>query len=86
MDLMQITRNLAQHGAKRKLVRAIPFLGSVFSALYVAQRIRTKGVRRGAVDAALDLTPIVGQLKAVYELFRGDIIAPPDTRHALPAR
>ena len=77
METRELARDVAVRGAKWKLARAIPVLGIVFSALFVVQKIRTKGARRGGLDAALDMTPVVGRLKAVYEFFRGDIIRPP---------
>ncbi|MDQ3035241.1 MAG: hypothetical protein M3Y87_22735 [Myxococcota bacterium] len=76
METQEIAKDLAKRGAKWKLARAIPVLGIVFSAMFVVHKIRTKGARRGGVDAALDMTPVVGRLKAVYEFFRGDIIQP----------
>lgn len=82
METKELAKQAAVRGAKWKLARAIPVLGIVFSAFFVVQKIRAKGARRGGVDAALDLTPVVGRLKAVYEFFRGDIISPPPDRLA----
>jgi hypothetical protein len=68
--------------ARRRLVRAVPVLGVAFAAFHAAQKIREKGYVRGAIDVALDLTPVVGRAKAVYEFFRGDIIGPDLDRSA----
>ena len=72
----QIIRFLATHQVRRRLMRAVPVLGFALAAYSVVQRVRTKGVRRGGLDALLDLTPVVGRIKAVYETFAGDIITP----------
>jgi hypothetical protein len=70
------TRSLASRHVRRRLGRAIPALGLALVAYSLVQRVRAKGLRRGGLDALLDLTPVVGQVKAVYELFAGDIITP----------
>jgi hypothetical protein len=62
--------------AKRRLARAVPVVGVAFAAFHAAQKIRAKGYVRGSIDVALDLTPVVGRAKAIYEFFRGDIIGP----------
>ena len=66
--------------AKRRLARAVPVLGVAFAAAHAAQKLRDKGAVRGAIDVALDLTPVVGRAKAIYEFFRGDLIADLETR------
>jgi hypothetical protein len=72
----QLARSLAARHVRRRLARAIPALGLALVAYSVVQRVRAKGLRRGGLDTLLDLTPVVGQVKAVYELFAGDIITP----------
>lgn len=72
----QLALTVASHHVRRRLPRFVPVLGAAFAAYAIIQRIRAKGWGRGSLDAALDLTPIVGQVKAVYELFAGDVIAP----------
>jgi len=62
--------------ARRRLARAVPVVGVAFAVFHAAQKIRAKGHVRGAIDVALDLTPVVGRAKAIYEFFRGDIIGP----------
>lgn len=81
MDVKNLAKKMAHHGVKRKLLRAIPLAGVAFSAFYVWRNIQTKGAARGGVDSALDMTPVVGRIKALYEMFRGDIIpAQPDVQ------
>lgn len=77
MNLQMLAKKATGKLVRRRLARAIPILGVGFAALHAGQKVRDKGWARGGADAALDLTPYVGRVKAVYELFRGDIIAPP---------
>lgn len=67
---------LLRRGARRRLVRLIPVVGVVFAAVHVRRTVRAKGPMHGSVDAALDLLPIVGPIKAVAELLVGDLIGP----------
>jgi hypothetical protein len=71
-----IGKRVLTRAAKRRLARAVPVVGVAFAAFHAAQKIRTKGYVRGSIDVALDLTPVVGRAKAIYEFFRGDIIGP----------
>lgn len=77
MNLKTLAKKATGKLVRRRLARAIPVLGVGFAALHAGQKIRHKGWARGGADAALDLTPYVGRAKALYELFRGDIIPPP---------
>lgn len=86
MRLSALARRLATTSAQRKLLRAIPVLGLFLSVLYVVRTIRAKGVARGSVDAALDMTPGVGRAKALVEAFRGDLIPPKPRRQEQHAR
>ena len=79
MNKRSVAKNVATRAVIWKLARAMPVLGIVVSAFYLARRIRTKGAMRGSVDTALDMTPFVGRLKAIYELFAGDVIPPKRT-------
>jgi hypothetical protein len=74
--LTHLTRSLASRHVARRVSRAIPVLGLALVAYSVVHRMRAKGLRRGGLDALLDLTPVVGQIKAAYELFASDIIKP----------
>lgn len=67
---------LTTRAARRRLARAVPVVGSAVAALQAANTIRRKGWVRGAADVALDLTPYVGRVKAIYELCRGELIPP----------
>ena len=77
MDVKSGAKKAGTAVVRRKLIRAIPLVGPIFAVFHVAETIREKGPARGGLDAALDLTPVVGRAKALYEAFKGDIIAAP---------
>lgn len=79
MNAKNLAQRLLSRRVRRSLVRTIPLLGTVFAGSHVYRRIRDKGARRGGIDAALDLTPGVGTIKAIYEMIRGDLISAKST-------
>ena len=58
----------------KKLVKAIPIIGTVFTVGLAGRDIKKKGLVPGAVHVGLDVTPVVGTAKNVVEIFTGDII------------
>ena len=58
----------------KKLLKAIPFIGPVFSVGFAGYDIKKKGVVPGAIHLGLDVTPVVGTAKNVVEIFTGDWI------------
>jgi hypothetical protein len=73
-DRMSITRQAVQYGQRRvarRLLRAVPWLGSVVALATLAAAIRRKGPVRGVVDTALDFIPVVSGLKNTAEIVRG---------------
>lgn len=76
MQMRELMATWAARGAGKRLARAIPFFGIIVAAFYARKKVKAKGFARGGLDTALDFTPVVGRMKAVYEFFRGDIIAP----------
>lgn len=81
IDAVRMNEIIKQHAlrfthklATRKLLKAVPVLGAVFAATLAYRKVQEKGLARGAVDTALDLTPIVGRIKALTEIFTGDLI------------
>jgi hypothetical protein len=71
MGVNQQFRQFATRRATRKLTRAVPWLGAVVAILTIGSAIRRKGWVRGALDTALDFTPVVGTVKNVCEVGRG---------------
>jgi hypothetical protein len=69
-----MTRQLRQYAtrrATRKLVRAVPWLGAVIALATLGSAIKRKGWFGGALDTALDFTPVVGTMKNMAEVGRG---------------
>ena len=58
----------------KKLLKAIPIIGPVFTVGFAGRDIHKKGLVPGAAHVALDLTPVVGTAKNVLEIFTGDLI------------
>jgi len=72
-------------GVAKRLIKPIPFIGSIFAFGLAGYEIKKKGLLPGAVHVGLDVTPVVGTAKGVLELFTGDLI--PDKserRHKKP--
>ena len=61
-------------GVAKRLIKPIPIVGSVFAFGLAGYEIKRKGLIPGAVHVGLDVTPIVGTVKGVLELFTGDLI------------
>jgi hypothetical protein len=71
---MGMGRQLGEYATRRvtrKLVRAVPWLGAVVALVTIGGAIRRKGWFGGALDTALDFTPVVGTLKNMAEVGRG---------------
>jgi hypothetical protein len=71
---MSMSRQFQQYAtrkATRKLTRSVPWLGAFVALLTVGVAIRRKGLFGGALDTALDFTPVVGTLKNMAEVGRG---------------
>ena len=49
----------------------MPWIGAVVAVAAVGAAIRRKGVFGGALDTALDATPVVGAVKNTLEAIRG---------------
>jgi hypothetical protein len=71
---MGVTRQVAQYARGRLLRRAsrsIPWIGAVVAIASIGAAIRRKGFLGGALDTALDATPVVGGAKNLLEAARG---------------
>ena len=74
-------RQYATRRITRRLVRTMPWFGSVIALVTIGSAMRRKGVLGGALDTALDFIPFVGGVKNMAEIGRGrDFI--PDKRTA----
>ena len=66
----------------KKLLKAIPIVGTVFTVGFAGHDLKKKGIVPGAVHLGLDVTPVVGTAKNVVEIFTGDWI--PDKAPNIP--
>src|SRR5688572_9067259 len=70
-------KGLVKRGAweiTKKLLKAIPIIGPVFTIGFAGNDIKKKGLVPGAVHVGLDVTPVVGTAKSLLEIFTGDLI------------
>ena len=67
----------------KKLLKAIPIVGPVFTVGFAGRDIHKKGLVPGAVHVALDVTPVVGTAKNVVEIFTGDWIPDKSARTSI---
>jgi hypothetical protein len=58
----------------KKLLKAIPVIGPVFTVGFAGHEIKKKGLAPGAVHVGLDIIPVVGTAKNVIEIVTGDWI------------
>jgi hypothetical protein len=49
----------------------VPWVGAVVAIAAIGTAIQRKGLVGGALDTALDATPVVGFLKNAFEAIRG---------------
>ena len=69
----------------KKLLRAIPIIGPVFTVGFAGHDIKKKGLVPGAVHLGLDVTPVVGTAKNVVEIFTGDWIPDKTPKNQQPS-
>lgn len=71
---MGFTTQVVQYGQRRmtrKMLRAVPWLGSIVAIATLGASMRRKGMFRGTLDTALDFIPYVGGVKNAAEAVRG---------------
>ena len=66
----------------KKLLKAIPVIGPVFTLGFAGHEIKKKGLAPGAVHVGLDVIPVVGTAKNLVEIVTGDWI--PDKTSKVP--
>ena len=72
-----IARKAARAGGMRlarRIIKPIPIIGTAVVLGFAGNDIRKKGWRNGLIHVGLDLTPVVGTVKDVIEIFTGDLI------------
>ncbi|HEX8130300.1 MAG TPA: hypothetical protein VF527_14445 [Pyrinomonadaceae bacterium] len=78
-----MTRRVARAGGwrlARRLIKPIPIVGTAVALGFAGYEIRKKGWRNGLIHVGLDVTPVVGTVKDVIEIFTGDLI--PDKKNS----
>lgn len=82
---IDLTRKVARAGGMRlvrRLIKPIPVIGTAVALGFAGYEIKKKGWRNGIVHVGLDITPVVGTVKNLVEIFTGDLI--PDKTDAKP--
>ena len=72
-----MTRRVARAGGwalAKKLIKAVPFVGTGVAVGLAGYEVKKKGALRGAAHVGLDIIPVVGTAKALIEIFTGDLI------------
>lgn len=59
----------------KRLIKPLPLVGSAFAIGLAGYTIKKKGLIRGSIDVALNVTPIIGTAKTLVEIFTGDVIS-----------
>lgn len=78
-----LTRRVARVGGwklAKRLLKPIPFVGTAVALGLAGYEIRRKGLRNGIIHVGLDVTPVVGTVKDVIEIFTGDLIPDKDVK------
>lgn len=68
----------------KRLLKAIPIIGPVFTIGFAGQDIKNKGLVPGVVHVGLDVTPVVGTAKNLVEIFTGDWIPDKPAKNSEP--
>lgn len=84
MAVKPYMKQYARRKLTKRLVRSVPWVGTVIAVLTLGKVIREKGLLRGSLNAALDAIPYVGGAKNLAEAARGRDFLPnrPDLRKA----
>lgn len=73
-SIMAITAQLKRYAGRRltrRLIRTMPWVGSVVALATLGGAMRRKGILGGALHTALDFIPFVGGAKNLAEIGRG---------------
>jgi hypothetical protein len=77
MTSSTLKRRVARAGGWRlakRLIKPIPVIGTAVALGLAAHEVKKKGLRNGALHVGLDITPVVGTVKGIVEIFTGDLI------------
>jgi hypothetical protein len=62
-------------GVAVRLLKRAPVVGTALTVGLAGYDIKRKGLVKGAINVALNATPVVGTVKGVVEVFTGDLLA-----------
>jgi hypothetical protein len=71
---MAMTTQIRQYAGRkltRRLLRSMPWIGSLVALATLGRAVRRKGFVGGTLDTALDFVPFVGGAKNLAEVGRG---------------
>ncbi len=68
----------------KRLLKSTPVVGTALTVGLAGYDIKRKGLVKGAINVALNATPILGTVKGVVEIFSGDLL--PDKEPAVGSR
>ena len=74
MSMAKTVKGRVGWAVVKKLLKAIPIVGTVFTVGFAGHDIKKKGLVPGAVHLGLDVTPVVGTAKNLVEIVTGDWI------------
>lgn len=57
-----------------RIARPIPLVGQVTSLARSRDTLNEKGALLGGIDIALDMLPVIGRFKGLFEIFAGDLV------------
>ena len=60
-----------QRRLRRRVARALPWVGGLLALATIGGAIRRKGFVGGTVDSVLNAIPFVGGMKSAAEVYRG---------------
>lgn len=66
-------------GLAKRLLKSTPVVGTALTVGLAGYDIKRKGLVKGAINVALNATPVVGTVKNVVEIFTGDILPDKNT-------
>ncbi|MCB0339596.1 MAG: hypothetical protein KDD53_08330 [Bdellovibrionales bacterium] len=66
-----------------KAARPFPILGQVATLARARETLNEKGATFGSLDVALDLFPIVGRVKGLFELFGEELLTPENLKRII---
>lgn len=69
----------------RKVSKPLPIIGQISAIAGARETLNEKGALLGGIDIALDLIPVVGRMKGLFELFGGELLNQRNIRQGFSA-